>query len=86
MQTSHSTHLCLSKHATLISACVCLCVCLCVYISEGELCKWPVCTLLSASGPQGDLQETSPLKLRPADFRPHFVCESRPGRDKQFYF
>lgn len=35
----------------------------CVYISEGELCKWPVFILLSVQGLQGDFQETSPLKL-----------------------
>ncbi|TMS15837.1 hypothetical protein E3U43_013130 [Larimichthys crocea] len=38
-------------------------MCSSVYLSEGELCKWPVCILLSAQGPQGDLEKTSPLKV-----------------------
>lgn len=68
---------------------VCVCVRVCVYIREGELCKWPVCILLSVQGLQGDLRETSPLKLWQTDWRPHSVCgmfKSRPGRDKQIPF
>lgn len=46
MQTSHPTHLCLSKHAILFQTSVYVCV----YLSEGELCKWPVGILLSMQG------------------------------------
>lgn len=58
-----------------------LCVCLCV--SEGELCKWPVCILSSVQGYRGNLQETSPLKCL-TDWPQTSLCVRRvnPGQRK----